>query len=460
MSDKSKNENNRKTIFDFFASPSSSKGTNDDPLRKQYQREGNRLSKKEIRAIYKQNRIAQNIIDIPAEDSTREWIYFEDTSEDDDILEKLNDLDAKHEFEKLHEYERLTGDGFISIGVANQMEELDIKQPLNPKQLKDIEYIHAFSRNRIKDANVNEDPFNIKYGEFELYELEPLDYNDSSNEQSMVNREVHASRVLHLQMRSVEGEMWGIPLMESIHDPLLVFDNFAWSMGQLAYSLIFKVLKTNQIDFMDKDKYQNTRDWLESDFNTNTLAMIGKEDELNFVGPGGKLPNLKALIKFIWDYLAAAARIPKSHIMGQQAGTISGAQYDSLNYYMRIAGLQENYIRPLIEQLIDLLYAASDSGVGSGSILEPQYKMKFNPLWRLDKKTDAEIRQIESKIHEKYNKMGAISGEEIRKIVYGENPIEDVFDLDNITEDEIEHLANIVDQARRRYYEKNKNNKE
>ena len=44
------------------------------------------------------------------------------------------------------------------------------------------------------------------------------------------------------------------------------------------------------------------------------------------------IAELRNLIKQ-FDYLSGAARMPKTVIKGQEAGTIAGAQYDVMNYY-------------------------------------------------------------------------------------------------------------------------------
>lgn len=427
----------RKDFMTTEKSGSSKGKVGEDPLKSQYQY-NEVLKQREIDNIYKNKRIAQNIIDIPAEDATREWIEFEDTSEADKILGKLNDLDAQSAFQRMMEFERLTGDGFISLG-CKQASNYDIDEPISDGTLKDIEYLHAFSRKKMVDALLDDDPFSESYNKFKYYELEPLDFQADT-------RLVHASRILHLQTRVFEGDEWGTPLMQTLYEPITILDSYAWSLGQLAYAMTFKVFKSDNVDMGNKQQAKNLASELEKFFNTMSLAVIGKDEELSHEGPSGSLPNLSDMSEFIWDYISGAARMPKSHILGQQQGTITGGQYDSLNYYMRISGLQENYVRPLLERLIDLLYKSDSSGVGSGSVEEPDYKLKFKPLWKLDKKTDAEIRELYAKIDEKYIKNGVLTSDEVREMRFGEEGFMDEMDID-LSDKQIRELAHEVHRA-------------
>ncbi len=360
-----------------------------------------------ISDLYATNRIFANIVDLPAEDATREWIRFEgiDDTLSEQLTNKLSNLSAQQMFQKALAFERLRGDGFISIG-AKHSGTFDVGDPIKRASLKDIEYLHAFSGMKLVDLIENDDVFSPSYGNIELYEF------SSSGR----NRLVHSDRVLHLSTRRIEDEDRGIPLIQMLYDALLVFDNALWSTGQLMYSMVLKRLKTDGIDISDNERRRSMQSELEYEFNTNTLAVIGTEDDLDFISPEVKLP-LKDMYTFLWEMLATISRMPKSHIMGQSQGEVTGGKYDSLNYYMRIAGIQEAHMRMPLENLVDLSLLASDSGVGSGS-LDPDdvlYQMKFNPLWKLDDKTDADIRKINAEIDNIYLNHAVISPGQVRE---------------------------------------------
>jgi len=426
---------NKKDFMTTMKEGSSKGKQNKDPLKSQYQQD-DVLTQREIDNMYKHKRIFQNIIEIPAEDATREWIDFKSTPEAESILDKLNDLNAQSTFNKMIEYERLTGDGLISIGF-NQENTFNLDEPLNEEGINNIDYIHPFSKKKILDGIMDEDPFSPDFNKFTYYELIPNDKD---------SRLVHSSRILHMQSRVFEGEQWGMSLGIPLYEPILILDNIAWSLGQIAYAMTFKVLKSDDVNMNSREQVKAITEELESFFNSMSLAVIGKDEELTHESPGNNLPNISAMVEFIWDFLAGSARMPKSHMLGQQQGAITGGKFDSINYYMRVAGIQENYVRPLLERLITLLYKAESSGIGEGRVENPNFNMIFNSLWRMDDKTDMELREMQSKIDERYIKNMVLNPDEVREERFGE---EGFFDSMDVSGKKFEELANYVDMKKK-----------
>ena len=416
---------------DFMTSGSSNskKGTAQDPMMRQIQTDSRELSWKEIDNIYKHNRIAQNIIDIPAEDATREgWeITIEDDNKQEDykqeVMNKLENLDDKQSIKKFMEYERLTGDGFIALGLS-QTGAFNLEESYEDSEVKSLDYLNPFSRKFVQGASINNNPFDENFGEFESFRIDKETHDPV---------EVHSKRILHLQTREVEGEMWGIPLFLPLYDPLTIVDSTAWSLGQLVYSATFKVIKSPNVDITNFDKWVEACEKYDFEFNTLTTALLGEDDEMEFKGGGDAVPDIQALVEFAWEYLSGSARMPKSHMLGQQQGTITGGQFDSLNYYMRIAGIQENYIRPVIERIVELIIKSEETDIPE----DVDFSVKFNPLWRLDKKTDVEIRKKQAEIDKIYIEKGVQSPDDVSENRFNENPIADALELD---ENELEEL--------------------
>lgn len=436
--DKKKNSIGHVYREDFIESATSSKGTGRDPLSRQNTITRRHFTDAMISDVYAVNRMFANVIDIPAEDVTREWITIDGVDEvlKEQIMNKLSNLGAQYTFQKAMAFERLRGDGFISIG-AKQRGMFKISDPIEVKNLLDIEYLHAFSGMKLLNFLENDDVFSPEYGQILYYEIQ-------SNQGTKL---VHNDRLIHLVTRRIENEIKGIPMIEMLYDILLVFDNALWSTGQLMYSMVHKVLKTDGVDMSDKELRSEIQNELELEFNTLSLAVIGKEDELDYISPTVSLP-IKDMYDFLWEILSCVSRMPKSHITGQPQGTITAGQYDSLNYYMRIAGMQEAYLREPAEKIIDLLLVAQNSGVGDGA-LDPnqvKYKMKFNPLWKLDAETDAKIRKMNAEIDDLYITNSVLSPSEIRTKRFGDK--ESLIDKLDMSEEELFRMAKEVKEAK------------
>lgn len=365
----------------------------------------------DLKSLYASNILVQNIINIPAEDMTRNWftLKMEDEELKNAIMQRLRNLNAKEAFKDMWRFERLTGDGLMSMGVK-QTNNFSLPDEIENDKLKSLEYLHAFSGFKVLDMISNDDVFSLEYGKVETFELPRT--KDSQNKNL-----VHKSRLLHAQTRKLEDEKKGQPLLEPIYDILTVLDTALWSVGQILYDFTFKVYKSDDIEDMTTEERRELGILMDFMFRTEALAIIGKGEDLT--KQSTSVGGIKELLDYGWDMLAGGTRMPKSVIKGQEAGTIAGAQYDVMNYYGRIAAQQESDMKPQLEKLIRTLMWCEDE---LGGRIDPEsidWEIKFNPLWEVDGKTDAEIRKIVAETDDVYITNGVLTVDEVRDTRFG-----------------------------------------
>ncbi|WP_369595615.1 DUF1073 domain-containing protein [Lysinibacillus pakistanensis] len=395
-----------------------------DKLTRQVPGVRRKLTHAEISELYADNPIVQNIVDIPAEDMTRHWftLRMKDEQLARDIMGRLADLKAKDAFMKMRMYERMRGDGFISLGVS-QKAHFELKAPLKLDSLLTIDYLHPFSSIKVSELLINDDVFDNNYGK-----LENLRINRASRSgiQAVETESlVHYSRVLHDQTRRLEDEEQGMSLLESLYDAITVLDTSLWSMGQILHDFTFKVYGSEDVKNISPVEQKEMSMLLDFMFRAESLAIIGAGETLT--KQSTPISGIKELLDFAWGYTAAAARMPKSVIKGQEAGTLTGAQYDIMNYYARITSAQENEMKPLLERLIRMLLWAENEPGGRIDPDTVEWEIKFNPLWSVDSKTDAEIRKIVAETDQIYVSNGVISADEIRETRFGQFGVSDDF---------------------------------
>ncbi|AFC32149.1 phage-associated protein, HI1409 family [Paenibacillus mucilaginosus 3016] len=396
------------------------KGTGKDSLtRQRIATSRKELTEQDLLNYYASSQFVQNLVDIPAEDLTRSWITIrmKDTNLRDMLMRKLRDLSSKERFCDMRRYERLHGDGFVSIGAA-QKNDFKLSDPLEENQLLRIDYLHAFSSYKVGNFYLNEDMFSPNYGEVESFQI---NRRSAIGSQILVGVQdagvVHRSRLFHDQTRRMEDRYQGQSILEPMWDVLTVFDTALWSVGQILYDFTFKRYKTdgvNQMTREEKYEFQSLADFM---FRTEAMAIIGTKEDLDKVTTN--VTGINYLLDFVWESLSGAAKMPKSVIKGQEAGTIAGAQYDVLNYYSRIAAAQETELRPHIERLIRYLLI-SDGELGGK--IDPdalEWEVVFNPLWNVDQETDAKIRKMIAEADEIYLQNGVLTDDEVRKIRFG-----------------------------------------
>ncbi|MGY3186460.1 anti-CBASS protein Acb1 family protein [Lysinibacillus sp. TE18511] len=416
------------------------KANHKDKLTRQVAGVGRKLTHDEITNLYGDSRIVQNIIDIPAEDMTRNWftLKMKDEQLARNIMSKLADLKAKKAFKEMFTYDRLRGDGFISLGVT-QAHKFDLSEELKLDKLWKVDYLHAFSSMKVNEFLINEDVFDIKYGQ-----LEQLRINRASShglQTQTTESAVHVSRLLHSQTRRFEGEAQGRSLLEPLYDILTVFDTSVWSVGQILHDFTFKVYKSKDIENLSTQDKQQLSMIMDFMFRTEALAMIASDEDLT--KQSTSVSGIKDLLDFVWDLLAGAARMPKTVIKGQESGTITGAQYDVMNYYSRIVADQENEMKPHLEKLIRMLLMAEKELGGRIDPESLEWEIQFNPLWNVDAKTDAEIRKLVAETDQIYLLNNVIMADEIREARFGQFGLSDTLKFSG-DEDDLKNLANNV----------------
>lgn len=400
------------------------KGHGRDMLTRQHPGTRRKLTDAEITALYASNSIVQNIIDIPAEDMTRSWftLKMKDEALKNKIMQKLRDLKAREAFKEMRKFERLRGDGFIALGVT-QSNPFELKDPLDVTKLKRVDYLHAFSSMKVSQFVLNEDMFSPTYGQVEYFQINRRS-RLGSEIAGMKQDLVHHTRLIHDQTRRLEDEHRGQPLLEPLYDIITVLDTALWSVGQILYDFAFKIYKSDDVEDLSPEQKNELGMILDYMFRTEALAIIGKDEELH--KESTNTTGIKDLLDYVWEMLAGAARMPKSVIKGQEAGTITGAQYDVMNYYSRIAAQQENELRPHIEHLIRLLLWSSDELGGRIDPEKIEWEVKFNPLWEVDAETDAKIRKLIAETDQIYLTNGVITTDELREMRFGQFGLSDV----------------------------------
>jgi len=393
------------------------KANKKDKLTRQVAGVGRKLTHDEITNLYGDSRIVQNIIDIPAEDMTRNWftLRMKDEKLARDIMSKLADLNAKKAFKEMFTYDRLRGDGFISLGVT-QAGKFDLSEELKMDKLHSVDYLHAFSSLKVNEFLINEDVFDIKYGQLELLRINRASSHGAQTQTT--ESSIHISRLLHSQTRCMEGEAQGRSLLEPLYDILTVFDTSVWSVGQILHDFTFKVYKSKDIENLSSQDKQQLSMIMDYMFRTEALAMIAEGEELKkeTTSVGG----INYLLDYVWDLLAGAARMPKTVIKGQESGTIAGAQYDVMNYYSRIVADQENEMKPHLEKLVRMLLMAEKELGGSIDPESLEWEIQFNPLWNVDAKTDAEIRKLVAETDQIYLLNNIVTADELREARFGQ----------------------------------------
>lgn len=363
------------------------------------------LSQLELDNAYRFDWVAAKAIDIPAQDATREWRYWQ--ADKDQITniekeEKKFDLQAKVKLSLIRA--RLHGGAAIVIGLPNQ----DWSEPLDIERVGkgDLKYLHAVTRYELA---VSEIDYNI---ESEFYGL-PKYYTINNGFVAQIN--IHPSRVVRFigrkqpNSQATGADQWGDSLLLAIDDAVKNA-----GVSQAAISTMMQEANVDVIripGFMQNvatAEYRNkmiTRWSLAATGKSmNRSLMMDKEEEWTKLNPS--FAQLPELMRLYLQIAAAAGDVPATRFLGQAAGGLNATgDSDIRNYYDNVGSLQKNDISTAMDRLDEVLIR---SAIGDRP---DEIYYKWRPLWQPTETEKADIALKKSQTIANYVNTGLIPPE-------------------------------------------------
>lgn len=394
-------------VGDGFANFVSGVGTSKDKT-SGWQFSPTHLTQTEIDNMYSSDWLARKIVDIPAEDMTREWRTWQaDQAEELYALETK--LHVRTKVRQALEWMRLYGGSAILIGDggSNPMVPLDLE-----RFKKDgIKYLHVFSRHDLSPGDVIVDFNDPDYGKPEWYMIR----NGRG-----VEMKVHRSRFAFFYGAQVPTGSssphagWGIPILQIVHQAIVNALAAAMNTSALTEEAKLDIIKIPDLHqilatpdgeqrLIKRFALANT---LKSSINT---LLLGADEEFirNQISFGG----LEPIVLMQFQVAAGAADIPVTRLLGMSpAGLNSTGESDLQNYYDMIASKQAD-VQEMMERLDEALirHALGD--------MPDDVKYEWMPLWQMSEKDKAEIASKKADAVSKYLATGLFMDEEFRPAV-------------------------------------------
>jgi phage-related protein (TIGR01555 family) len=366
----------------------------------------------ELEALLDTTWLQNRVVEDYARYATKERADFDVTYEDGDdedledrIEGQIEEYFDQHNLwttvKKLIEEERGTGDGII-LPVITERTNSDSKEYSDP--LDAVGTIKGFNVIGQLDVNsfvMNLDPLAEDYRQIEQVHVD-RSRGSSIAQAGNQSEPVHNSRFIHLRTRwSEEDPKHGLSVWRRARTLVMSLINAEWSMGQIIFRAIFKVLKTSLEDFDNRQQRMMANKRLERDLDALSLSIIGREDELEFASAAQNIGGLSDMIEQMKDFMQAAWAIPKSILFGAQSGTLSASDRDAKNFFQGIKGFQESELTPIVKDLIQFGWGAKN-GIGPEfdgkevSYEDVNIKVNWNKLFEVDEADRAEIEKTEA----------------------------------------------------------------
>lgn len=357
-----------------------------------------------LNSLYHTSGIAHKVVTKPAEDATRNgWrlVIPDDPVKQAKYQKALNKLNLKKVLSQELIYQRLHGDGYITIGIDEPKFNANTADPLpDPPVLNDVPYVHAFGQNHVKKVETNTDPTSPDYMQESAVVIDQVNTGVKVNKQGEEISQppqtkpvvIDKSRYFHISLDRLEDDDTGTSVLERCYDQIKTLDTALYSAGKLMYAWDINVVYSDSLQNPDDPEsdsmFSEKVKQLKEGMSTDSVLLLDQGEKFERVS--NNTSGFDTLLSFAWQNLAAAANIPKSVLTGEQAGTLAGASQDVINYYDGIKSIQEDVLRPQLECIAKLLMWASDVADGSEDPDKFDWHIQFNPLWSADDKTQSE----------------------------------------------------------------------
>lgn len=148
-------------------------------------------------------------------------------------------------------------------------------------------------------------------------------------------------------------------------------------------------------------------------FRDNRGTFVINKDTEDFKNVAAPLSSLDALQAQAQEHMASITRIPLVKLLGvSPAGLNASSEGELKTFYDTIAAFQEFFFRPNLTRVMHMAM------VNLWGEIDEDIDFKFEPLWALNEKEEAEVRKIEAETADIYvNGVAAIHPEEVRAVL-------------------------------------------
>lgn len=340
----------------------------------------------DLLTTYRQNWLAAKIVDIPAQDATREWRSWQAAKGEIEKIERLErSLALQHKVLDALTLARLYGGAAIYIGT-----NASPAKPLNVETER-LEYLAVISRRELSANDVEDDIRSPYFGQPKSYDL--------ITKESMVT--IHPSRLVRFVGKSIPESFasgysyqqgWGDSSLVACMAPLLRTESTMANAGELVFESQVSVMKVP-----DLLSQLNDPEYRQSVLEMVALQAAGKgitkmmmiDAAQDYQNHSATFAGVPEIINAFHQEDAGASGIPVTRLLGQSPGGLnSTGESDLRTHYDNISSMQKLTIGPAMANLDEMLIRAA-----LGSRPE-EVHYNWNNLWYPSAKEQADIGKI------------------------------------------------------------------
>lgn len=354
-------------------------GTSRDPGEATAPKLESSLTQYTLEAIYRSDGIGRRIIDIPAEDMTREWVNIEGDN-GSDVASAMRSIRARESVEKGLRWAGLYGGSGLLMGVDDGR---NLEQPVAP-MTRGIRFLRVYDRHQIHwtTADLYSDPREERYGLPETVRITPS---------SGMPFTVHESRMLWFDGEDVpervrkQNSGWGDSRLQTVYRAMSRYAEAMGGTSSIIRDFITPVLKLNGLgDLIAAGREDEVKKRLEilglSQAMLNVRLIDGEQED--YQKHASSVSGISDLLGELKHNLSSVSGVPQSKLFGRAPqGMNATGESDTREWYDRISSEQESKVVPAVERMVQII---------DGGQSPDDRRVVCNPLWQPTAREQAE----------------------------------------------------------------------
>lgn len=358
-------------------------------------------------AMYRTSAIAKKIVDLPAEDSLREWREWQAKSADITLIEaEETRLGLQGNLVRTSKRARLFGGAAIFISTADK----DLTKPLDPSRIVKggLKYLSVVNRFELNAGDIERDPRLPEFGKPRSYSM--------MTESGQID--IHPSRLVVLHGAEVPDDRvigaqlgWSDPVLNSCLTNVRDMDATIGNVASLVFEAKINVIGIKgfaaglQSGGPEFERAVLARQSLNATSKgVNGDLLMDTED--TFTTRTASFATLPDVIDRFMQMTSAASSIPMTLLFGMSAGGLNASgDSDTRGYYDRVRVIQTLELQPAMAILDECLIR---SALGSRP---DDVHYVWKPLWQQTAKEKADTGKILSETMKNAVEIDAVSVE-------------------------------------------------
>jgi len=403
-----------------------------------------------LEAMYRSSWVVGQVVDVVAEDMTREGVNLrglDDPSDAEEIQKAMDDLEIWNELTNVIKWGRLYGGAIAVMLIDGQ----NVSTPLNIDTVgKD-----SFKGLMVLDRWLVQPTLQDLVSEYGPDFGMPKYYDVIADSLGLSNQRIHHSRVIRFDgvdlpyWQRVAENLWGQSVIERLMDRLIAFDSTTTGIAQLVYKAHLRTYKVKDLRKMIGmggagltnlvKQIEHIRLWQSNE----GMTLMDAED--TFETHSYSFAGLDAVMLQFGQQLSGASQIPLVRLFGQSpSGMNATGESDLSNYYDNINQQQERRMRTGLGKLLRIVSLST-----LGKTLPDSFTFDFASLWQID---DVQKADIATKVTDavcKAEEQGLISTQAAMKELRQSSEITGIYS--NITDADIESADDEVPKPQENY---------